>query len=139
MYVLVHFPKVPRNDSPLGSEIAMVDTPWGASDSLRSRMLPPGPGTPAKDVAQNQRERLYGAMVASVATRGYAATRVTDLIELSGVSRRSFYDLFPDKEACFQAVVRELVARSLSVTEEIEGAGGERARRRFQALVDFAV
>jgi AcrR family transcriptional regulator len=116
----------------------MVDTPWGASDSLRNRMLPPGPGTPASDVAQNQRERLFGAMVASVATRGYGATRVTDLIELSGVSRRSFYDLFPDKEACFRAVVRELVQRSLSV-DEIEGEPGERARRRLQALTEFVV
>jgi AcrR family transcriptional regulator len=117
----------------------MVDTPWGASESLRGRMLPPGPSTPAKDVAQNQRERLFGAMVASVATRGYAATRVTDLIELSGVSRRSFYDLFPDKEACFRAVVRELVSKSLSVNDEIEGEPGERARRRFQALTEFVV
>jgi AcrR family transcriptional regulator len=97
-------------------------------------MLPPGPGTPAGDVAQNQRERLFGAMVASVATRGYAATRVTDLIKLSGVSRRSFYDLFPDKEACFRAVVRELVSKSMALTEEIPGSGSERARQRFEAL-----
>jgi AcrR family transcriptional regulator len=104
-------------------------------------MLPPGPGTPAGDVAENQRERLFGAMVASIATRGYAATRVTDLIKLSGVSRRSFYDLFPDKEACFRAVVRELVGKSISLTEEIPGAGGgdERARRRFQALTEMVV
>ncbi|MGN6203005.1 MAG: TetR/AcrR family transcriptional regulator [Solirubrobacterales bacterium] len=115
----------------------MVDTPWGASESLRSRMLPPGPGTPASDVARNQRERLFGAMVASVATRGYVATRVTDLIKLSGVSRRSFYDLFPDKEACFRAVVKELVSKSISVTEEIPGQGDDRARHRFRALTEL--
>lgn len=139
MYVLVHFPQMATRNTALGSEITMVETPWGASESLRSRMLPPGPGTPAADVAQNQRERLFGAMVASVATRGYAATRVTDLIELSGVSRRSFYDLFPDKESCFQAVVRELAAKSMSITEALEGDGNERARRRFQALSDVVV
>jgi AcrR family transcriptional regulator len=102
-------------------------------------MLPPGPGTPAGDVAQNQRERLFGAMVASVASRGYAATRVTDLIKLSGVSRRSFYDLFPDKEACFRAVVRELAANLMSLTEELAGEDSERARRRFQALTEVVV
>jgi AcrR family transcriptional regulator/DNA-binding Lrp family transcriptional regulator len=103
-------------------------------------MLPPGPGNPASDVAQNQRERLFGAMVASVATRGYAATRVTDLIKLSGVSRRSFYDLFPDKEACFRAVIRELVAKSMSLlTDELSGSDEERARRRFQALTEFVI
>jgi len=78
-------------------------------------------------------------MVASVATRGYAATRVTDLIKLSGVSRRSFYDLFPDKEACFQAVVREIVANSMSLTEEFAGEDGDRSRRRFQALTEIVV
>ena len=117
----------------------MVDTPWGASESLRSRMLPPGPGTPAGSVAQNQRERLFGAMVASVATRGFAATRVTDLIKLSGVSRRSFYDLFPDKEACFRAVIRELAAKSMSLTDELTGSYAERARRRFQTLSEVVV
>lgn len=113
----------------------MIETPWGPSDSLRSRMLPPGPGTPAEDVAQNQRERLFGAMVASVATRGYGATRVTDLIELSGISRRSFYDLFPDKEACFKAVVEEIVAEGVRRADPGDVAlGEERARRRFEAL-----
>jgi AcrR family transcriptional regulator len=75
-------------------------------------------------------------MVASVATRGYAATRVTDLIKLSGVSRRSFYDLFPDKEACFQAVVREIVAKSMALNEEFAGDAEERARKRFRALTE---
>jgi AcrR family transcriptional regulator len=118
----------------------MVETPWGSSDSLRSRMLPPGPGTPAEDVARNQRERLFGAMVASVATRGYAATRVTDLIDLSGISRRSFYDLFPDKEACFKAVVEEIVAEGLKRADpgDLEG-GEERARRRFEALAEVVI
>jgi len=100
-------------------------------------MLPPGPGTPASDVARNQRQRLFGAMVASVATRGYAATRVTDLIKLSGVSRRSFYDLFPDKEACSRAVVKELASKWVAVTEEVPGKGEDRARHRFQALTQL--
>jgi AcrR family transcriptional regulator len=117
----------------------MVDTPWGASDSLRSRMLPPGPGTPAADVARNQRERLFGAMVASVASRGYAATRVTDLIELSGISRRSFYDLFPDKEACFRAVLEELVTIGVERADPGEAEGDERPRKRFENLARAVV
>jgi AcrR family transcriptional regulator len=113
----------------------MVETPWGASDSLRSRMLPPGPATPPEDVARNQRERLFGAMVASVASRGYSATRVTDLIELSGISRRSFYALYPDKEACFKEVVAEIVAGALKRADPSDvPAGEERARQRFQRL-----
>ena len=68
----------------------MVVTPWGDSDSLRERRLPPGPGRPREGVLANQRERLFGAMVASVSERGYRATAVNDLVEISGVSSRTF-------------------------------------------------
>src|SRR6266576_3593372 len=105
-----------ENPYPLkGSKLSLIDasrvratmvmTPWGESDSLRKRRLPPGPGRPREDVLAHQRERLFGAMVASVAMRGYRATTVGDLAEISGVSSRTFYDLFPDKEACFLATL----------------------------------
>lgn len=87
----------------------MVETPWGDSGELRERMLRPGPGTSAGEVAKNQRRRLFGAVVASVAERGYEATRVADLVEISGVSSRSFYDLFPNKEACFVAAFEAIL------------------------------
>jgi AcrR family transcriptional regulator len=103
------------------SQVALsIVTPWGRSHALRERMLPPGPGTPAEQVAENQRQRLFGAMVASVAERGYGATRVTDLVQISGVSSRSFYDLFPDKQACFLATLEVL----LGGTDAEQGIGG---------------
>ena len=80
----------------------MTMTPWGDSARLRERRLPPGPGTPREQVIANQRERLFGALVATVAAKGYEATTVGDLAELSGVSSRTFYDLYPDKRACFE-------------------------------------
>ncbi len=92
----------------------MVDTPWGPSESLRDRMLRPGPGTPAADVARNQRRRLFGAMVASVSERGYPATRLSDLTDLSGVSRNSFYNLFVDKDDCFVTATEAILEQALS-------------------------
>ena len=65
----------------------MVQTPWGDSSRLREKTLPPGRGTTAEEAAQNHRERLFGALVAKVAEKGYEATTVADLVELSGVSR----------------------------------------------------
>jgi AcrR family transcriptional regulator len=94
----------------------MVLTPWGDSESLRERKLRPGPGTPREDVERNQRERLFGAMVACVAEKGLEDTRVSDLVELSGVSSRSFYDLFPDKRACFVAAVGAMIEVSIQVS-----------------------
>jgi AcrR family transcriptional regulator len=66
-----------------------------------------------EDVARNQRARLFGAMVASVSERGYTATRLSDLLDLSGVSGTSFYSLFADKKACFVAASEEIVGEAI--------------------------
>jgi AcrR family transcriptional regulator/DNA-binding transcriptional ArsR family regulator len=99
----------------------MVVTPWGDSESLREGILPPGPSNSPASVADNQRQRLFGAMVASVAERGYAETRISDLVESSGVSLRSFYDLFPDKEACFVGAVGAVVGSTIAPVLESDG------------------
>jgi AcrR family transcriptional regulator len=64
------------------------------------------------EVARNQRARLYGAMIEAIAQRGYQATTVAHVIALAGVSRRAFYELFANKEACFLATYDIVVARS---------------------------
>jgi len=102
----------------------MVVTPWGNSEALREERLAPGPSNSAEEVGENQRRRLFGAMVASVAERGYANTRVADLVEASGVSLRSFYDLFPDKQACFVGAVGALVGSTIGPV--LESAGLEK-------------
>jgi AcrR family transcriptional regulator/DNA-binding transcriptional ArsR family regulator len=120
----------------------MVETPWGPAASLAGRRLPPGPGTPAREVSRNQRERLFGAMVACVATKGYASTRVADLIDLSGVGRKSFYDHFADKQACFRATVEALVGRAMARADAIEDADiprEEELRRLFDLFTQIVV
>jgi AcrR family transcriptional regulator len=54
-------------------------------------------------VAKSQRRRILDAMVEVVAELGYPETRVVDVIKRAGVSRKTFYELFEDKEACFLA------------------------------------
>jgi AcrR family transcriptional regulator len=117
---------------------APLITPWGPSDSLRERRLTPGPGRGRGGVAADQRERLLAAMVASVARHGYRATRVTDVVELAGVSSRSFYELFADKRACLAAAVEEIVAAAGA--ELAAGAAGARGREALlgAALGSFA-
>jgi len=100
----------------------MVETPWGPSDRLREGRLRPGPATSRTDVEMSQRRRLFGAMVASVSTRGYTATRLDDLVELSGVSTASFYRLFPSKDACFLAATEQMLERALA-TVKVDGPG----------------
>lgn len=117
-------------------------TPWGESEELRERRLPPGPGTSRDEVARNQRERLFGAMVAVTASKGYAETSVADLLEASGVSRRAFYEHFADKEACFLAVLDELLQGAMAVTASRlhqEGSWEERAERSLMAFLRMLV
>ena len=107
----------------------MVLTPWGDSGSLRERKLRPVRGTPATEVERNQCERLFAAMIASVAERGFAATTVEDLVELSGVSRRSFYDNFADKAECLRAAIEELFSLVLGLLDYRPGKHGTWRRK----------
>jgi AcrR family transcriptional regulator len=114
----------------------MVLTPWGDSSSLRERRLRPSRGTPRAEVEQNQRERLLAALVASVAERGYAATSINDLVEDSGVSSRTFYDLFGDMPRCMGALIEEIVGIALPGAAGTETADDLRtqADKRIEAL-----
>ena len=116
---------------------AMVLTPWGDSSELRGRMLRPGRGTPPEEAERNQRERLFAAMVATVAENGYEATTVADLVKLSGVSRSAFYRHFEDKQACFLAAIESLVEPALAMVGGDEPAADpEAGQRAFEALIE---
>ncbi len=113
-------------------------TPWGESEELRERRLRPGAGLSRAATERNQRERLFAAVTAVVAAKGYEATRVADLVELSGVSRSSFYGHFEDKQACFLAAVDALTGPTL---ERLARSGEvvadeERAKKAFLALLE---
>src|SRR4051812_42507775 len=119
----------------------MVRTPWGDAASLRERKLRPGRGTPREEAVRNQRERLFAAMVATVAEKGYEATTVADLVELSGVSRSAFYKHYEDKQACFLAAIEAMVEPTLKRLGADESAppGIERARTAFESLIQLIV
>lgn len=119
----------------------MVRTPWGDAAHLRDRKLPPGRGTPREEAERNQRERLFAAMVATVAEKGYEATTVADLVKLSGVSRSAFYRHFDDKQACFLAAIEAMVGPALKRIrgDQSAPAGIDRARRAFESLFELIV
>lgn len=55
------------------------------------------------ELRASQAGRLICAVADCVAAQGYAATSVADIIAVAGVSRKTFYEHFDDKEACFLA------------------------------------
>jgi AcrR family transcriptional regulator len=116
---------------------AMVRTPWGDARELRAGRLSPGPGTAPEEVSRSQRERLFGAMVAVVSEKGYEATRVSDLLELSGVSRKAFYEHFADKRECFLAAVESLVEAGTAIMLHGYNTPGEWEQRVQTGLEAF--
>jgi AcrR family transcriptional regulator len=117
-----------------------MKTPWGESEELRDRRLRPGSGQSRAATERNQRERLFAALTAVVAEKGYEPTRVADLVALSGVSRSSFYRHFEDKQSCFVAAIDALTGPTLErwAKDEEVVADGERARAGFFALLEWA-
>src|SRR3954469_23035443 len=117
----------------------MVRTPWGDAASLRERKLRPGRGTPREEAVRNQRERLFAAMVATVAEKGYEATTVADLVELSGVSRSAFYRHFEDKQECFLTAAEALIQPTVEIMEQAErsGSGKERTEQALDAFLNL--
>jgi AcrR family transcriptional regulator len=53
-----------------------------------------------------QRARILDGIAQVVAAHGYEEATVADVVRAAGVSRSTFYELFPSKEACFLAAYR---------------------------------
>jgi AcrR family transcriptional regulator len=92
------------------------------------------------DVVNLQRARIITAMVEVVAERGVARSTVAHVVARSGVSRRTFYELFSDREDCFLAAfdqaVEHAAARVLLAYKEADG-WLERMRAGLRALLEF--
>ena len=76
--------------------------------------------------AASQRARMLDAVTRAVAEKGYSRVTVGDVVGIAGVSRRTFYEQFKDKEDCFlaayaagtEALIKDLVEASLAVGPE---------------------
>jgi AcrR family transcriptional regulator len=80
-------------------------------------------------------------MVEVVSERGYRETRVVDVIEVAGVSRKTFYQHFEGKEECFlttyDALFAHLFARMSDCFESPPGAPwAERAAAALRTLLE---
>jgi AcrR family transcriptional regulator len=91
-------------------------------------------------VAEIQRQRILGAMAQVAAERGAANVTVAHIVARAGISRRTFYELFEDREACLLAALDEAVERAAAVVVpayEGEARWRERIRAGLAALLMF--
>ena len=103
-------------------------------------VVPVKPRAGGTQVTEVQRARMLAATVQVVGELGYERMSVARVTARAGVSRRTFYDLFDDREECFLAAFLESVARARVLV--CEAAVGERdwrgrVRAGLSALLGF--
>jgi AcrR family transcriptional regulator len=92
-----------------------------------------------KQVAEIQRSRMLTAMVQEIADRGAANVSVAHVVGRSGVSRRTFYEIFDDREDCFLAAfddALEQVAMVVLPAYDTKGSWRVRVRAGLTALLE---
>jgi len=73
---------------------------------------------PRPVVREAQRARMLAAVVQAVAEKGYARVVVADVVERAGVSRKTFYEQFANKDECFLAAYDASVDELLATIDE---------------------
>ncbi len=99
-----------------------------------------GEGVAHSQVAEIQRSRLLAAAARTVEELGYTRATVAHITRRARISRRTFYELFPNREECLIAALEGVVesARVEIVAAELEGlAWRERIRGGLWAILSF--
>jgi AcrR family transcriptional regulator len=103
--------------------------------------LRPGPnGLPRGQVTEIQRTRMLTAAMEAVEEVGYARLTVAQVIGRARVSRKTFYDLFEDREDCFLAAFDQAVdqlGRQVLDAYRAESGWREGVRAGLLALLRF--
>ncbi len=126
-----------------GRRSSQSQRPVQSAQSLRSasaRTRREGNGFAHVQVAQIQRARILGAMFDVACERGAASVSVADVVERSGVSRRTFYESFSDREDCFLAAFQDALAfagERVLPAYEAQGSWREKIRAALTALLVF--
>jgi AcrR family transcriptional regulator len=107
----------------------------------RADQLPSGRhGLMRSFVAANQRERILAAATQAAAELGYAEMSVEAIIVRAGVSRRTFYEHFRNKEDAFLAAYEAAVHRAVTRVRRAylnETTALERLRAGIRAYLQF--
>ena len=80
--------------------------------------------SPAPAAGNPFRQRLLDALAQSIEEDGYRCTTVADIVRRARTSRRTFYEHFADKEACFIALLNDANA---DIIRRISGAVDRKA------------
>jgi AcrR family transcriptional regulator len=104
----------------------------GAAGVRLSRQSLAGRGIPRSQVVEIQRSRLVAGAVGAIEELGYARTTVAHITARARISRRTFYEMFANREECLAAVLDDVVGL---VEVELAGAALEGLQWRERVRV----
>lgn len=93
-----------RSQDVVSNPSVMMSSTEAQSDAARGVPAEPDPSAVTQTEASTHFERLLDGMAAAVRERGYFDTKIADIVRHARTSRRTFYEYFPSKEACFLAL-----------------------------------
>jgi AcrR family transcriptional regulator len=119
---------MPEQESPRVSSAASGSLPAG-----RHKL-------PREFVLRSQRDRMLDAMAQACASEGYGGATVAAVIAGAGVSRKTFYEQFANREDCFLAAYDAILAQFFGhviPAYERPGPWPTRVRSAIEALLAF--
>jgi AcrR family transcriptional regulator len=128
------------------TRVAAASTaPGGESRRVAQRQrldgrIPSRRGLPRDEVLEMQRSRLLVGAVGAIEEHGYLGTTVAHITARAKVSRRTFYELFADREGCLEALIEDIL---VLLKDELAQAGleglpwRERVRGGLVAILSF--
>jgi AcrR family transcriptional regulator len=90
-----------------------MDNSEGASSNMAALARPPS--GEREQLSDIQRARIVGAMVDVASQHGVGYATVARVVARSGISRRTFYEQFIDREDCFLATFDQAIERIATV------------------------
>lgn len=134
-----------RNERPRLKAVPDAPAPEVSTPSppQRAEAPPERSRSQAREQARaKQRLRLALAMIECVSERGYRSTRVADVIAEAGVSRKTFYEHYANKQelllATFDLISAEAIRRVEAAYREADGWSG-RVQAAIGALFESAI
>ncbi len=121
--------RVPNALTPIGNGLSQIETIRGGADAAN------GSGRQGAHVIEMQRRRLLRAFLELVREQGLQGAGIGSMCKRAGVSRRTFYEVFTDHDACVLAALDEALRRICErVLPTYEGERRWRARIRAGLL-----
>ena len=89
-------------------------------------------GRPSVAAVKSTSASILSAALQVFASKGFVGSSFVEIAELAGVTRRTLYARYPNKEALLTDVVRELIDERLALDERCDGTSAN------QILLDIA-